>query len=378
MFGSQALETAIGLAVMFFILATAGSAITESISRLMKKRSSDLETTIKEMLTAPAPDNHESRKDRRTRLDSSRPFFDLFKATSVWQAADAASGRSLGFRRKVGASYLSAKGFADAVHELLADDGTQDGILDAVPSLKKRLRALESESRESLTRVKAGLESWFDETMGRAEGAYKRWAALVLFVVGLFLAVVGNASTTDVARNLWQDTATRAAVIEAARNVGDDPADIQTVADATDKLDSLHLPVGWDAAGTDDEKANNGPIDFFMESTPGEAWFTGLGWLLTAVLVMLGAPFWFDLLTRLVALRSTGSKPAPAADDETSATKIVTAAASTETGGAKLAADTDDLAWLRTQLDGGAHRGSTTTRTHEEEAPPPRSDSGGL
>jgi divalent metal cation (Fe/Co/Zn/Cd) transporter len=71
MFGSQALETAIGLAVMFFILATAASAITESTSRLMKKRSSDLETTIKEMLTAPAPDNHESRKDRRTRLDSS-------------------------------------------------------------------------------------------------------------------------------------------------------------------------------------------------------------------------------------------------------------------------------------------------------------------
>jgi hypothetical protein len=34
MFGSQALETAIGLAVMFFIMATAASSITEFISRL--------------------------------------------------------------------------------------------------------------------------------------------------------------------------------------------------------------------------------------------------------------------------------------------------------------------------------------------------------
>jgi hypothetical protein len=34
-----------------------------------------------------------------------------------------------------------------------------------------------------------------------------------------------------------------------------------------------------------------------------------LGWLATALLASLGAPFWFDLLGRLVNLRGVGSKP---------------------------------------------------------------------
>ncbi len=34
-----------------------------------------------------------------------------------------------------------------------------------------------------------------------------------------------------------------------------------------------------------------------------------LGWLLTALAISLGAPFWFDLLNRFIALRNAGKKP---------------------------------------------------------------------
>src|SRR5262245_11195357 len=95
MFGSQALETAIGLAVMFFILASAASIVTESISRVFKKRSGDLERTLKEMLTSAAPESREKRSQTKTRLSEAKPFFDLFTATSIWQAADSAAGRTL-------------------------------------------------------------------------------------------------------------------------------------------------------------------------------------------------------------------------------------------------------------------------------------------
>ncbi|AGZ41925.1 hypothetical protein [Actinoplanes friuliensis] len=37
-----------------------------------------------------------------------------------------------------------------------------------------------------------------------------------------------------------------------------------------------------------------------------------LGLVLTAAAAALGAPFWFDLLNRLVNLRSTGKRPDPA------------------------------------------------------------------
>ena len=41
--------------------------------------------------------------------------------------------------------------------------------------------------------------------------------------------------------------------------------------------------------------------------------FKLLGWLMTALAVSIGAPFWFDLFGRLVNLRATGAKPAPPA-----------------------------------------------------------------
>jgi hypothetical protein len=65
-----------------------------------------------------------------------------------------------------------------------------------------------------------------------------------------------------------------------------------------------------------------------------EPWKWGLsrtatfaGWLLTALLIMLGGPFWYDLLTRLVPLRSSGTRPPVAADDPASATRAGLASA---------------------------------------------------
>jgi hypothetical protein len=37
-------------------------------------------------------------------------------------------------------------------------------------------------------------------------------------------------------------------------------------------------------------------------------WETILGWIITALAIMLGAPFWFDLLSRLIKIRGTGTK----------------------------------------------------------------------
>ena len=68
------------------------------------------------------------------------------------------------------------------------------------------------------------------------------------------------------------------------------------------------MPIGW----------GDGRAEF-------HSW-TILGWLLTALLVMLGGPFWFDLLSRLVSLRGAGPKPLTAADDTASATTLLKSA----------------------------------------------------
>ena len=48
-------------------------------------------------------------------------------------------------------------------------------------------------------------------------------------------------------------------------------------------------------------------------------WFwSPFGWLITAFAITLGAPFWFDLLNKLVSIRSAGKKPKEEVEDITS------------------------------------------------------------
>lgn len=329
MFGSQALETAIGLATLFFILATAASGICEVISRWFSKRSKDLERNIGALLSGVDVKKAKNEGKQAENQDA----LNAVKNTSVWRAAEAAAGRSLFLRKSKGPSYLSAKAFADAVIEHISTVEPRDRnhVSASWPkNLDDRLTAMVAEGRDDLLEVKAGLEKWFDEAMARAEGSYKRWATLVLFFIGLLLAGVGNVSTIDAAQHLWADPVARAAVTQAAEKYVADASTKPTPAsvdDAVMVVAKVGFPVGWNAkakavwVGGSERKVFHSWSD-----TWAQLWIV-VGWILTALLVMLGGPFWFDLLTRLVALRGSGAKPDPAAKDDGSATKALTSGA---------------------------------------------------
>jgi hypothetical protein len=79
----------------------------------------------------------------------------------------------------------------------------------------------------------------------------------------------------------------------------------------------LGLPIGWDIPGqpTPGESADEAlkrkwPTLHFLEKQVWVAWVVQfrihfLGWLLTALAVSLGAPFWFDMLNKFIVVRST-------------------------------------------------------------------------
>ena len=310
MVGSQALEMAIGLTLIFFLLASTASAVLEVISALLQKRAKDLEAALVGMLdTPPAPQPGVPTKVADTSsFQSISPHRDV--EWGVWK---------LKWRRTYKPSYVSAKAFANSVAEIIgkAKDATAtaEQLYDALPkALGERLRPIVTEVGADATAIKAELESWFDDTMERVAGSYKRWAQVWLFVFGLVIVVAANASAYRMGASLYADPAVRSAVTEsatatagAAANGSSDPEDIEAaitaVAETVDRLDSLGLPVGWD-----------------NWNEPGGTWVTMGGWLVTALLIMLGAPFWFGVLTKLVSLRSTGERPAKASEDEASAT----------------------------------------------------------
>jgi hypothetical protein len=64
----------------------------------------------------------------------------------------------------------------------------------------------------------------------------------------------------------------------------------------------LKLPVGW--------TEENMPA----EPTLGDLGLKGLGILLSAMAASFGAPFWFDVLDKVMNIRGAGKKPAKAED----------------------------------------------------------------
>jgi hypothetical protein len=312
MFNSQALETAIGLTLLFFIVSTGASSIVELWSRVVGKRAKNFEAALGAMLAGNAPKN-----------DSTLvAALNAFKGTSVYESALAATGKPL-FRSRKGPSYLSAKSFADAVTEMLVDANGAIKNLDSPeafpPFLKKRLIPIIREAGSDLTGIKAGLERWFDETMARAEGAYKRWATAFLLIAGLIIAIAANASAYDTAQRLWKDPVTRQSVTQAASGLtkANTAGDLNNVSEVTDRLKALSLPIGWDKSSRTTWRKHWRPWDWTSAQ-----WAMVGGWILTALAVMLGAPFWFGLLTSLVSLRSSGTKPPTAPNDPSSASAI--------------------------------------------------------
>jgi len=71
-----------------------------------------------------------------------------------------------------------------------------------------------------------------------------------------------------------------------------------------DELKGTNVPIGWSRAGLQN-----------MQSNP-MLWLGALlGWFLTACAASLGAPFWFDVLGKIIVVRSSvkpGEKSAPA------------------------------------------------------------------
>jgi hypothetical protein len=116
------------------------------------------------------------------------------------------------------------------------------------------------------------------------------------------VVVVLNADTLAAGRVLWRDDAVRTAIVKEASDTAKGTLDDVALENAVKKLD---LPLGWNLS------VGDGPTQLPDNAV---AWVEKLvGLLLTIAAIQLGAPFWFDLLSKIVRVRATGAPP-PASD----------------------------------------------------------------
>jgi hypothetical protein len=166
--------------------------------------------------------------------------------------------------------------------------------IEGIPSahLRDTLTTIWVSVDRDVEAFRLGVEGWFDRAMERVSGWYKRWTQLILFVIGVIVALLVNADAIRIADELWSDDGVRSALVAQLGTQEPNPE----AEEVLEQLEDLGFPVGWGG-----EKTPDGGWDIFGAVT---------GWLITGVAVTFGAPFWFDFLGKVSNLRGAGKKPA--------------------------------------------------------------------
>ncbi len=184
---------------------------------------------------------------------------------------------------------------ANAITPELAEDIRK--ILDGT-ALTRVIETLAIDTAREVEDVQQRLSAWFDEGMERVSGWYKRYLQYIGFAIGLVVALAFNADAINMTSVLAREPAMRAALVQSATKIAETCKDESCKElDAVLKLknkDKL-LPLGWQPE--------------YLPGGLGSGLLWLIGLLLTAVATTLGAPFWFDLLKKLVNIRTSGLVP---------------------------------------------------------------------
>lgn len=313
-------------------------------------------------------------------------------------------------------AYLTASAFSDILFDVLSNRQSKTGatpiLMDTIKKfvntkiknnddLKNILNIYIEQANGDVQKFKLLLEDWFDDSMNRVSGWYKRQATKILFLIGLVLAFTFNVSTIEIVHKLSVNKDLREATAQVATRYvqskntqevklkakNDSVNQYFTKKEAEQRLKDIKtfyndtlakvnnmMGLGWGDFGykkkytpmllvkrandssylqgmisklTIDKKVRlirfykenkiidslrihpdqkltkkyfktyldakyklNGKATFWEMITFIFSFANIIGFILTALAITLGAPFWFDLLNKFVNIRAGGNKPA--------------------------------------------------------------------
>ncbi len=186
-------------------------------------------------------------------------------------------------------------------------------VLKGLDKIGQSTQAKIENVEEAAKNVEAEVSDWFDKSMERASGVYKRNSKGVAILIGVTIAIGVNADTLFIISRLSKDSVLRSTISQyGTKAITDNPdqglGDFNQVKNKLDTaLKNVDLPIGWDKDNMDnqeeyDQNLNNyNPILAQLRRV--------LGWLITGFSVSMGAKFWYDLLGKIVDVRNAGKKP---------------------------------------------------------------------
>lgn len=292
---SSILNLVIGLVFIYFLIALACSTIQELIAHYLDLRAENLEKWLKDTFR----ENNLGEKFLNHRL---------------------IDGLTAQGRR---ASYIPSKVFSGVLLDLvnkkempydLVSLKESVGVSDLPEDLKRRLLQSISEAKNGLEDVRRDIEGWFNDCMDRISGTYKKKAQFFIVIISTAVVIFLNVDSINIIQYLYNHPAESAALADRiSENIENlDPNNQAALPDSLSSeakidlkinelkeiqasLDATKLPFGW--------QKGDGELSFRE--------FTNkiLGLIFSIIAGIVGAPFWFQTLNKLVNLRGAGAKP---------------------------------------------------------------------
>lgn len=202
-------------------------------------------------------------------------------------------------------------------------------------ALMRNVEDYVTQGETTLAKARKNVEKWFDDSMDRVSGAFKRYSQTMALMIGFLIALFLNVDSIDLTLYLLREPAVRQALANNAANFQIPPGEMEAnpeeaLRNLRNQFVGLSLPVGWGITNFENQAMINNSCRLF----PGTNQAFGIrilgstrcivppqstsqmnlaikvgGILLTALAARQGAPFWFDILKRAVNLRGTGANP---------------------------------------------------------------------
>jgi hypothetical protein len=330
MLQNAALDVAIGLVIMYLILSLVCTVVNEYIASKLNLRSRSLQDSLLELID---DQNVRTRFYEHGLIAGTNRA--LVRASALFGAGATGTGQgpAAAPAPRDHPSYIASTTFVLALMGSLTGSDVAGGDVPQFAELQAAIRKLPpsrvksalvaslATSQGDFDRFRASVATWFDDSMDRLSGAYKRNLKRISILVGCAIAVIVNADSFQVGRTLWSDSALRAEMVQVADTTSKSRSDqanysaiMREFQSANDRL--RPLPVGWPVCGNQSagSAAASAVTDSRDACPPRDQmmWFgltKLLGWFATGLALSLGAPFWFDLLSRFINIRSAGIKP---------------------------------------------------------------------
>jgi len=329
LFNSTILEVIIGLIFVYLLLSIMCTAANEWVAALLRRRGKTLEKGLVQLLGGQrmGPAQAAKTEEAANNTGTSKPEYQAKYQTKYAKPEDALIRAfydhpliSSMMHDKNHATYLSPRNFSATLTDIITGaEKTKLEISDVVAGVnalpdgevKRSLLALLRRADGNMEKARLAIEGWFNDAMDRVSGWYKRRTQVWTIVIAALLTLAANADTIQIARKLWTDPVLRSAVVEEAKARAQKPRPTVSV-EYKDEDDPTNPTVTRNEGNQVTEKERDllgQLVGWRSDWRQNLSWLTLLGWLLTILAVSMGAPFWFDMLNKIMNVRFAGKSP---------------------------------------------------------------------